>query len=118
MTTLEISGMIDIIVANNLINNCVILSFTPSVLATVRGINASLTLGYLSSTLIDINTMLPNSYALIAVDVLLADVGYIKTAQDQGIKVGAWTVNDQNRFNLLANADVDTIILENRFEHT
>ena len=118
MTTLEISGMIDIIVANNLINNCVILSFTPSVLATVRGINASLTLGYLSSTLIDINAMLPNSYALIAVDVLLADVGYIKTAQDQGIKVGAWTVNDQNRFNLLANADVDTIILENRFEHT
>lgn len=118
MSNAEISDMIDIIVANNLELRCVIQSFDPADLTAVRGINSNITLGYLSSTLIDTSTVLSNSYVLISQTVLRANESYIKATQSKGIKVGAWTVAVQGDYDLLVALGVDAIMTNAKFEQS
>lgn len=114
-STSDIESIIDMIVDYGLVDKSVVQSFSHSDLVFVNNYNSDIKLGYLSSDIFDVSTMLPNSYALINANALLSDTSYVQTIHQAGHKIGVWTVDDWEKYSRLLDANVDSIMVDSNY---
>lgn len=109
-TQSDINLMLEVVIKYGLLNKCVFQGFNHGDLIYLNGLNGSAILGYLSSSLINKDVMLPNSYALIAYSSLKGQQNYIDGLHTSGLKVGVWTVDTYIAYEEMLNLGVDGIM--------
>jgi len=111
----DINNLINLIITKNCLNQCAVISFDANFLQQIRQQNLKITLGYLSKNITEYQEKLSyvkNESDLLVCHykILLENPHLIQEHKNKGIKLIAWTIDDQENLNNLVELGLESII--------
>lgn len=107
-----VSSVVKIIEDNNFEDNCVVTSFSYSVIKKVKQLNPSVKTGLISSMILG-NYSISSSADCMSINYLYITKESVEEMHKNGIKVIAWTVNNKDTMKRMLDYGVDNIISDN-----